>query len=49
MIALNFTDPVAIQLGFIRYSCGQVLIILNRMKGLGCVLVFLPVRQLGAD
>jgi hypothetical protein len=42
-------DPVAIQLGSIGYSCGPVLIILNRLKGLCCVLVFLPVRQLGAD
>jgi hypothetical protein len=42
-------DPVAIQLGSISYSCGPVLIILNRLKGLCCILVFLPVRQLGAD
>jgi hypothetical protein len=42
-------DPVAIQLGSIGYSCGPVLMILNRMKGLCCVLVFLPVRQQGAD
>jgi hypothetical protein len=40
MINLNFTDPVAIQLGSIGYSCGPVLMILNRMKGSCCVLVF---------
>jgi hypothetical protein len=40
-MALNSTDPVAIQLGSIGYSCGPVLMILNRMKGLCCVLVFL--------
>jgi hypothetical protein len=39
MIALNFMDPVAIQLGSIGYSCGPVLMILNRMKGSCCVLV----------
>jgi hypothetical protein len=49
MIAVNFMDPVAIQLGSIGYSCGPVLMILNGMKVLCCVLVFLPVRQLGAD
>jgi hypothetical protein len=37
MTALNFTDPVAIQLGSIGYSCGPVLMILNRLC---CVLVF---------
>jgi hypothetical protein len=31
--ALNFMDPFTIQLGSIGYSCGQVLMILNRMKG----------------
>jgi hypothetical protein len=40
MIALYFTDPAAIQLGSIGYSCGPVLMILNRMKGLFGVLVF---------
>jgi hypothetical protein len=40
MIALNFMDPFAIQLGSIGYSCGLVLMILNRMKGSCCVLVF---------
>jgi hypothetical protein len=49
MIAQKFMDPVAIQLGSIGYSCGLVLMILNRMKGLCGVLVFLPVGQLGAD
>jgi hypothetical protein len=40
MIALNFTDPVAIQLCSIGYSCGPEQMILNRMKGWSCVLVF---------
>jgi hypothetical protein len=39
MIALNFTDPVAIQLSSIGYPCGPVLMILNRMKGLSGVLI----------
>jgi hypothetical protein len=38
MIALNLTDPVAIQLGSIGYPCGPVLMILNRMIGLCGVL-----------
>jgi hypothetical protein len=40
MIAPNFTDSVVIQVGSIGYSCGPVLMILNRMKGLRGVLVF---------
>jgi hypothetical protein len=40
MIALNFTDPVATQLGSIGYPCRPVLMILNRMKGLCGILVF---------
>jgi hypothetical protein len=40
MIPLNFTDPVAVQLGSIGYPCGPVLMILNRMKGLSGVVVF---------
>jgi hypothetical protein len=40
VIALNFTDHVAIQLGSIGYSCGPVLMILNRMKGSCSVLVY---------
>jgi hypothetical protein len=39
MIALNFTDPVAIQLGSITYQCGPVMMIMNRMKGLCGVVV----------
>jgi hypothetical protein len=41
MIALNFMDPVAIQLGSIGYACGPVLMILNRMKGLCFGIFFL--------
>jgi hypothetical protein len=40
MIALNFTNPIAIQLGYIGYPYSPVLIILSRMKGLCGVLVF---------
>jgi hypothetical protein len=47
MIALNFTDPVAKKLGFISYSCGLVLMILNRMKGSCCVWYFLPNQATG--
>jgi hypothetical protein len=47
MIALNFMDPVAIQLGSIGYSCGPVLMILNRMKGSCCVLVFFQATGCG--
>jgi hypothetical protein len=49
LLELASEKLMAQRLFSIDYSCGPVQIILNRMNGLGCVLVFLPVRQLVAD